>query len=674
MARLIAWDTETHLILPGLAVPKLVVGSFATEDGKNWLLPPDETCRFLEQSIDAGDILVAHNAAFDLSVCAEYSPQLLPKIFDALNRDQIRDTKLRQGLIDIEVGRRKNPVNGKREVLRNGEWVRVDYSLAGNSNIEGSTGLVGLYFGKDRSSQKGEDSWRLRYSELDGLPLELWPEEASKYALEDAVDTLDVYLAQAAARGVAPLDSLVDEPPQCRKAFALRLVSAWGLRVDAATLDELERRCLKVRDEIRIKLMSPGVLGCDVCATGEPCKTHGLFRYEGPKRDPKRKIVKNTKAIQARIVAAFADLGLPYPVTDKGAPKTDRDALVMSCDPLLEELAEAGPVSTTLQTFIPALRQGVEVPINTTFDELLDTGRISSSKPNLNNLARGDALQALVQMDVRQAVYAPEGFYICSVDYSQAELRSHAEVNYTLFGESAMGDLFNKDPEADPYVAFAATILGISYEEAMAKKKTDPEVKRLRGLGKVAVLSLPGGCGPQKLLEIARKQYGIKMTLAEARQHRENWKRAFPEMRKYLDYISSRTANGYFTLEQLVSGRKRGMCGYSDGANSYFQGLTADGAADALYAVCEEMYLDKGTPLYGSRPFGFAYDEILALVPIELAHEAAFRLSEVMIERMARKVKRVPIVAHPALMKRWTKAAEPKFDENGRLIPWDLTT
>jgi DNA polymerase-1 len=685
-----ALDTETTLFVPGRAVPRLVCWSYIQPAIKPYLLKPKEGCDLLEEYLDNGTVLALQHCPFDLAVAAEYRWDLLPKIFEALKAGRIRDTKVRQALIDLRIGRRKNPATKKKETFRGapwpestpgfGEWVPSDLTLAGNPE-RGTLGMIGLYFGKDRSAQKGTDSWRTRYAELDHLPLSEWPAEAVKYAEEDASDTLDVYLAQHALAskttglitGDDPETPLVDEVKQVRKAFALHLVSAWGVRTDGATIDELERRCLVKRAEIREKLME-----------------FGLFRWEGTKKQPQRKIVKDTKAIQARVKAAFEAQGLPVPrgdVTPKmaekgiteGNIKTDKDVLVLSDDPLLQELADAGPAATVLNTFIPALRQAVDVPSNTQFDTLLDNGRISSSRVNWNQLPRGETLQKLIQMDVRQAVIPRPGFVFCSVDYECAELRSHAQVNVWLHREypdripfPEMAKFFQANPNGDPHLELAAGLLGLTSEEALAKKKAgDKEVKHYRQSAKPTNFGLPGGMGPPKLVESARKSYGVRMTLAEGRKQRAAWKKRWIEMGPYLEYISEMTSKGPWDLTQYVSKRIRGRAGYSDAANSLWSGLTADGAGHALSNVVEECYVDCGTALYGSRPILFVYDEVVCEVPIPIAHEAAARLTELMISSMQEYLPDVPVTASPALMTRWIKGAEERFDDEGMLIPWD---
>jgi hypothetical protein len=678
---LLASDSETAMIQPGRAVPEAICWSFKFHDvpnAKAFLTPADEGCRLLETHLDAGTILVYHHAPFDLLAAAEYRPSLLPKIFKALEDGRIRCTKVRQQLIDIRIGRRTNRVTNRKEAFRKDfvtgvwDWVKPDYTLAGSADW-GGTGLVGLYFGKDRSADKGPDAWRTRYAELKHLPISMWPEKAVSYALDDADDTLAVYLAQYAlaieAGGLLPdghtVESLlINELEQNRASFVLSLISAQGIRTNGETLDELERRCGKVRDEIRTKLME-----------------QNLFRFDGPKTDPKRKIVRNNKIIQQRVIEAFAKQGLPAPRNDpttrnpEGSIKIDKDPHVLSDDPYLAELADAGPASTVLQTFIPALRQGVHHPINTRFDTMLDNGRISSSGPNLNNLPRGETLQALIGMDIREAVVPRPGNVFCSVDFDCAELRSHAQVNVWLAEEHGwdypeMAKFFQADPNGDPHLELAAHSLGISREEALARKKAgDKEIKHRRQSSKPTNFGLPGGMGPPKLVESARKSYGVKMTLSEGRKAKDAWKSRWPEMTNYLNYISERT-QAPFDVKQFVSNRIRGRTGYSEAANSYWSGLTADGAKHALWLVARECYLEaEGSPLFGSRIGLFVYDEVIIESPIPKASAAGQRLAEVMIRAMRVYLPDIPVTASPALMDRWRKGAEPCWVD-GELVPW----
>src|SRR5690606_36588062 len=91
------------------------------------------------------------------------------------------------------------------------------------------------------------DAWRTRYHELDGVPVEAWPEPATRYALA-ALVVDDVYTAQ----DTAPPAWLADQFRQARAAFWLALNSAWGMRVDPraveAFAEQVEAEHEMVRD------------------------------------------------------------------------------------------------------------------------------------------------------------------------------------------------------------------------------------------------------------------------------------------------------------------------------------------------------------------------------------------------------------------------------------------
>lgn len=144
-------------------------------------------------------------------------------------------------------------------------------------------------------------------------------------------------------------------------------------------------------------------------------------------------------------------------------------------------------------------------------------------------------------------------------------------------------------------------------------------------------------------------------------------------------------------IMQHHSGRLRGALDYCSAANGFFQGLLGDLAKAALRQISRECY-DKTyripdmayynskrsaytgmqSPLYGSHVLAFQHDEILPELLIDNAHDAAFRITEVMCDAMRWYCPDLaPAAKAPAaLMRKWYKSAEPVF-ENGRLVPWE---
>ncbi len=385
------------------------------------------------------------------------------------------------------------------------------------------------------------------------------------------------------------------------------------------------------------------------------------------------------------------------------------EAMKDSKDPVLKRLAKVQYGTKLLSTYIPALETGSTAAINVSYNLLLESGRTSVYGDfNPQVLPRKDG--------VRECIEPRPGYWLCSNDYDQVELCTLGQAQYDLLGSSTIGDAINAG--RDLHVQFAAYWLGIPYDEAISRYKRakkgdihDPEILDRRQIAKVPDFGKPGGMGDLSLIDFAKATYGIILTPESAAELSRVYFEAHPDMRDYFKYIS--TALGPMhegPVEQLRSGRIRGGCTFCQACNTYFQGLAADGAKLALWRVARECYeggmhvlmeprddrvclpyhvgyvppkqltKDHGaiefapgqwrSPLFGTRPIAFVHDEILAEVPQVIAHEAAFRLSAVMNAAMQEYVPKVKISSTPALMTKWCKGADTKFDDNKRLIPW----
>jgi hypothetical protein len=113
-----------------------------------------------------------------------------------------------------------------------------------------------------------------------------------------------------------------------------------------------------------------------------------------------------------------------------------------------------------------------------------------------------------------------------------------------------------------------------------------------------------------------------------------------------------------------LTGRIRGRVRYSQARNTPFQGLAADGAALALFALVKE----------GFRVVGFVHDEVL----VELSDEGGFvsepkvrRVGEIMCRQMERVlVGGIPVGCEAALARRWEKKAK-RVAKDGKVFPWE---
>lgn len=605
-----AYDTETWLIAPGRLAPRLVCLSWSSGT-RTALLDRESGIRWFRERLEAGDTLVGHNVAFDAAVMVQADPELMPLVWQAYDEGRILCTKLADQLRHIAKGwYRIEPRSGKRP----------GFSLAALSE---------RYLGEELSGKAGPDVWRLRYHELDGVPLDQWPEEATRYARQDAETTYRVW-SRLVAEGLA-----ADLVPQARYAWSLHLVSAWGLRTDPVAVAALRERVEGTISAARAQLIEAK-----------------LLRENGS---------KDVAQVRARVVRALGD---DAPKTARGAVSTSRDVLLSTGDPDLELLASIGADEKLLSTYVPVLEEGTRAPLMPSYG-LAESGRTTCRRPNVQNQPRGGG--------VRECYVPRDGYVFVGCDYHVAELCSLAQVCLDKFGASRMADVLNQG--RDLHVDTAAMLLGISYEQAEERRANgDKAVKQARQLSKALNFGLPGGLGASTFVDFARATYGVELTEARAKELKSQWLAQYPEMARYFDEIGSAGGlQGRFTARQHRSGRLRGGVGFCDGANTYFQGLTADGAKAAVYEAVKATYT-LGDPLFGSRVVAFVHDEIILEAPAAQAPQAADRLSQVMVDQMMRYTPDVQSRATPHIMERWYKDAEPAFDQDGVLIPWTPTT
>jgi DNA polymerase-1 len=369
----------------------------------------------------------------------------------------------------------------------------------------------------------------------------------------------------------------------------------------------------------------------------------------------------------------------------------DADACNATDDPLLIAYADLSTTKKILANDIEALAKGTYWPVHTRYD-LAETGRATSSKPNIMNWARGrrcahcrgtgrDSAKKKCptclgdgKVEGARETFVPRaGRLFTGADYPQLELYALAQCCTSWVGFSKLAEALNHG--LDPHLAMAAQILGISYEEA-AKNKKRHDVDNARQTAKVANFGFPGGLGIEKLIVFAKKTYGVVLTYEAAKALKEQWFATWPEMPHYFARINALCANetGKAFVETLFTKRWRGNASYCAACNNGFQALGADCAKNAAWLITKAAYIDNDSALYNARVVAFVHDEFIAEVDDnERAHDAAHELARLMVEGANVYLPDVPIPLakmEPLLMRRWSKKAEPQFNAEGRLVPW----
>ena len=408
--------------------------------------------------------------------------------------------------------------------------------------------------------------------------------------------------------------------------------------------------------------------------------------------------------IRDRVERGHEDKNLDVPVTpvknkedggtSGGNIRTHEEALRASGDPQLAVLADIATDRAELAKDVPLLLGGVRFPISTSFDVLKVTGRTGSWKPNLQNLGK--------RRGVRQCFVPRPGRLFAATDYAAAELVGFAQVLLDLVGFSELAEVLKKG--LNPHGMTAAELPGRSYEEVMAGKKAGADwAVNAYALGKAGNFGIGGGLGAVRFQAMA-PEYGCPpITLGEAARVLEAVKSLYPEIVRYFRIVSREVdrGGGSALIVHRESGRLYDCEGFCANCNARFQGLVADGAKVALYAVQREcrtllpgpvpcttcQYVHSGytcgvcggsgetsQPLYGSRPVWFVHDELGIESPEApcRATAAADRLSEVMRFELAAYVPdlRDAVRTETTVMDCWHKDAQERRGPDGLLIPW----
>lgn len=421
----------------------------------------------------------------------------------------------------------------------------------------------------------------------------------------------------------------------------------------------------------------------------------------------------------------------PVPRTDTEGVGTSRDALSESGDELLIDFAVFSEEAKILETYIPFLRQGQDEtgrprPITLRPNVLLDTGRASYGDV-VQQLPRGGGVREciiarpgtlLCSCDYGGLELATHGqSCIWIVGYSKLadalnlEIKVHDALGASMVGLSydefvarvKAGDKFAKNvrqaskPANFGFPGGMGAVKLVLQQRKQGPDTVGPDGRKYKGLRFCVLVGGAKVCGENadgssnKVTEYKRKPITptCRACIECAENLRTKWFKQWPENEAYFDFVSDAVDHGQrvtrdgqtFRLNpaqimQHKSNRLRGGTEFCSAANGYFQGLASEGAKRALTRVSREQYdstfrLPDGSrsPLYGTRTILFAHDELVVEMPESYAHEAAMRLSFVMVDSMREYTPDVRVEAPPALMRRWFKGAEPLY-HRGRLSEW----
>lgn len=160
----------------------------------------------------------------------------------------------------------------------------------------------------------------------------------------------------------------------------------------------------------------------------------------------------------------FNKLGLP--ANKKGSTSAGNLSDLAKYHPIIPKIMEYRKYAKLISTYVEGLKNHIykDKKIHATFNQALtQTGRLSSSNPNLQNISVRDEEGKLI----RKAFYYPEDEYeILSLDYSQIELRILAHLSNC----PNLKNIF-MDPDSDIHTATAKKIFKLDGEPTALQRR-----------------------------------------------------------------------------------------------------------------------------------------------------------------------------------------------------------
>ena len=269
----------------------------------------------------------------------------------------------------------------------------------------------------------------------------------------------------------------------------------------SAQMNEIQDRIREMAGEPDLNIMSP--------------KQIGTLLFEKLNLDPKIKPKK--------------DVRYTYP--------TDEETLSALADkhPIVNEILEYRGIRKLLSTYIepfPTYISPATGKIHTTFNQALTaTGRLSSSKPNLQNIP----IRTERGKEIRKAFIPsrPDGV-IVSADYSQIELRIMAHLSC----DAHLIEAFKNGQ--DVHAITAAKIFGIDPSDVT------PDQRRIAKTANFGIMYGISSVGLSQRLKIGR---------GEAKKIIEDYFANFPAISSYIeDTLTAARENGYV---ETIFGRRR---------------------------------------------------------------------------------------------------------------------
>lgn len=284
--------------------------------------------------------------------------------------------------------------------------------------------------------------------------------------------------------------------------------------------------------------------------------------------------------------------------------------------------------------------------IHTDFWQILDTGRVSSSKPNMQQVPA----RTLLGGKMRSCFVPEEGYKMVGGDYSGCELRIIAEGSKDPVWINAFKE--GKDLHSE----LCAITFGIDIKDVKTNTPFKPDIK-YRDVQKTLNFGLAYGMSEYKLADT------IDITVEQARAIIDKFFKAVPKVKVFLDMLGKLgKTRGY-----IKTAKPYGRIRWFDGWDSYDQKRLGEierqsknhpiqgGNADMTKLALVLLYRTIKENNYPVKLIHQVHDEIQTEVKEEFAPEWSKLMESVMIEAASAVLKEVPMVVDCKIADSWSK-------------------
>src|SRR6195256_2082963 len=253
-----------------------------------------------------------------------------------------------------------------------------------------------------------------------------------------------------------------------------------------------------------------------------------------------------------------------------------------------------------------------------------DTGRFSSSEPNMQNITRGE---------LRTAFVASVGNVLVIAEYSQIELRAAAYFS----GDKRMIEAFIKGE--DLHIKTASIVLGKSEKEITNED---------RQLAKALNFGLLYGQSAEGLVRYAKTRFGVEMTEKQAAKTRAVFFKHYDGLARWhakawgevecTEVVEGRTILG---RRRLINPEASNWERFQAKTNLVVQGACADGLKLALCEIHKALPKD-------AKIIATVHDEIIVEAPEAQAEQVRKLLAKIMVsvfDKLFKKQVRIEVDA-----------------------------